>query len=208
MRSRAGTGGLSYLVLIGAVGSVRAQPAEPAVTASAARAVVEAPRPAVGYGAMPGGMTVPDAVTLPQGTLELITLDGYGYRKGALGTAHTMTRALGSIAVAFGIHPLLTIGLSLEGRHDSHENTVTGSDDGYVGDPHVLARFATAAGAARFGAQLGIWVPGKDAPSIAGSAISVDLRALASLPAGPGILSFSSATGSTTARAASITPSC
>ncbi len=42
----------------------------------------------------------------------------------------------------------------------------------------------------RLGAQLGVWVPGKDAPSIAASAISFDLRALASLKAGPGALSF------------------
>ena len=43
-----------------------------------------APQQAVGYGAMPGGIHVPDAETLPKGALELITLDGYGYRKGVL----------------------------------------------------------------------------------------------------------------------------
>jgi hypothetical protein len=139
---------------------------------------------------MPGGLYVPDAETLPKGALELITLDGYGYRKAALAANHTMSRALGSIAVAFGVHDLFSIGLSLDGRYDSHNNAPMGHDTGIVGDPHIIGRVAKAFGTARFGAQLGIWVPGKDAPSIAGSAISVDVRALASLPAGPGILSF------------------
>ena len=165
--------------------------AQPDVAASIPPAAdSEAAQPAVGYGAMPGGMYVPDAVTLPKGAFELITLDGYGYRKAALGATHTMSRALGSIAVAFGVHDLLSVGLSLDGRYDSHNNAPMGHDTGIVGDPHILARVAKGFGTARFGAQLGIWVPGKDAPSIAGSAISVDIRALASLPAGPGILSF------------------
>jgi len=165
--------------------------AEPDVAASIAPAAdSEAAQPAVGYGAMPGGMYVPDAVTLPKGAFELITLDGYGYRKAARGATHTMSRARGSIAVAFGVHDLLSVGLSLDGRYDSHNNAPMGHDTGIVGDPHILARVAKGFGTARFGAQLGIWVPGKDAPSIAGSAISVDIRALASLPAGPGILSF------------------
>lgn len=165
--------------------------AQPDVAAGVAPAADNAaPQPVVGYGAMPGGMYVPDAVTLPKGALELITLDGYGYRKAALGATHKLNRALGSIAVAFGVHDLVTVGLSLDGRYDSHSNAPMGHDTGIVGDPHLLARVAKGVGSARFGAQLGIWVPGKDAPSIAGSAISVELRALASLPAGPGILSF------------------
>lgn len=155
-------------------------PAEPA----------SGPVQVVGYGAMPGGIHVPDASTLPAGALELITLDGYGFRKGALAVDHTMSRAIGSLAIAYGIHELFTLGLSLDGRYDSHDKGPMGSDTGLVGDPHLIARLAKAFGSARFGAQIGIWVPGKDAPSIAASATSVDFRALASLPAGPGILSF------------------
>lgn len=169
-----------------ASGTVHAQP-----TAELTPTVAPAEQ-ALGYGGMPGGIHVPDADTLPQGALELITIDGYGSRKGALNPDHTLTRALGSIAIAYGVHELFTLGLSLDGRYDrsSHTNGPIDPDDGYVGDPHIIGRFAKGAGTARFGAQLGIWVPGKDAPSIAGSAISVDVRALASLPAGPGILSF------------------
>ncbi|MEO6774354.1 MAG: carboxypeptidase-like regulatory domain-containing protein [Kofleriaceae bacterium] len=179
--------GLTCLVLLASAAPVLAQPD---LAASAVPAEAAAPQPAVGYGAMPGGLYVPDAETLPKGALEVITLDGYGYRKAALAADHTMSRALGSIAVAFGVHDLISVGLSLDGRYDSHSNAPMGHDTGLVGDPHIIGRIAKAFGTARFGAQLGIWVPGKDAPSIAGSAISVDVRALASLPAGPGILSF------------------
>jgi Carboxypeptidase regulatory-like domain len=183
--------GLACFVVLGTGGAVFAQPADSVTASIAPTDVANTPR-AIGYGALPGGITVPDAETLPRGALQLITIDGYGYRKGALNPDSTLTRALGSIAVAFGIHELFSIGLSLDGRYDktNHTNAAVDPDDGYVGDPHIIGRFAKAAGTARFGAQLGIWVPGKDAPSIAGSAISFDLRVLASLPAGPGILSF------------------
>ncbi|MEO8845877.1 MAG: carboxypeptidase regulatory-like domain-containing protein [Kofleriaceae bacterium] len=182
---------LACFIVLAMGGGAVAQPGD-SVTASVAPADVASPLQAVGYGALPGGITVPDAETLPKGALQLITIDGYGYRKGALDPDSTLTRALGSIAVAFGVHELFSVGLSLDGRYDKtrHTHAAVDPDDGYVGDPHIIGRFAKATGTARFGAQLGIWVPGKDAPSIAGSAISFDLRLLASLPAGPGILSF------------------
>lgn len=186
--------GLAFVVVSCAAGSSLAQPAASPDSVSASGAPVALaetePQQAIGYGALPGGIHVPDAETLPQGAFQLITLDGYGYRKGGLAPNESLGRALGSIAFAYGVHELFTVGLSFDGRYDRHMNTVHGTDVGYVGDPHILARFAKAAGTTRFGAQLGVWVPGKDAPSIAGAAISVDLRALASLPAGPGILSF------------------
>ncbi|CAN5568244.1 hypothetical protein BH11MYX1_BH11MYX1_40760 [soil metagenome] len=186
--------GLAFVVSSCAAGSVLAQPAVSPDSVSASVTPVAAaeaePQQAIGYGALPGGMHVPDAETLPRGAFQLITLDGYGYRKGALGPSETLGRALGSIAFAYGVHELFSIGLSFDGRYDRHKQPGLGTDDGYVGDPHLIGRFAKASGTTRFGAQFGVWVPGKDAPSIAGSAISVDLRALASLPAGPGILSF------------------
>lgn len=177
-----------------AAGSGLAQPVASTDSVSASATPValveDEARQAIGYGALPGGIHVPDAETLPQGSFQVITLDGYGYRKGALAPSETLGRALGSLAFAYGVHDLFSIALSFEGRYDRHKNTPLGTDDGYVGDPHLLARFAKATGTTRFGAQLGVWVPGKDAPSVAGSAISVDARVLASLPAGPGILSF------------------
>ena len=147
-----------------------------------------APRPPqrIGYGALPGGIHVAAAETLPQGTVELGLLSGFGYRKGLLGADHTFDRAIGQVAIAYAPLANLAIALSLDGRYDRHQGLGTMTDDGAVGDPHLLIRFVAPSGRAAFGGQLGIWVPGKDAPSIAASATSVDARALLSIDAGFG----------------------
>lgn len=170
--------------------SAAAQPAAD-VGATAPADEPAAPPQAIGYGAMPGGLHSPSAETLPKGAVEVFTLGGFGWRSGLLSDDHRFGRGLGDLAVAFGATDILTIGLSLDGRYDKHFGIAPSGDDGYVGDPHLIARVAKASGNLRFGGQLGIWVPGKDAPSIAGSAISVDARGLVSLKAGPGLLSFS-----------------
>jgi hypothetical protein len=147
--------------------------------------------PRVGYGAMPGGLHVATAETLPAGTVMFAALGGYGYRKGLLGPDHTFNRGMGELALAYAPIPHLVLGLSLDGRYDWHTGLGM-TDNGYVGDPHLLARFGSPIGGGRvaLGGQLGLWVPGKDAPSIAVSAISVDARALLSIDAGFGTLSF------------------
>ncbi len=126
--------------------------------------------------------------------MEVATLGGFGWRKGLLGEDHRFGRGIGNLAIAFAPHEAITIGLSLDGRYDKHFGTAamcTDDCNGYVGDPRILVRAAKASGNLRFGGQLGVWIPGKDAPSIAGSAISFDARGLVSLEAGPGLLSFS-----------------
>ena len=142
-----------------------------------------------GYGAMPGGLHVATAETLPAGTVELALLSGYGYRKGLLGPEHTLGRAIGDVALAYAPLSGLVVALSLDGRYDRHRGLSGMSDDGYVGDPHLLVRYGSGSGRVAFGGQLGVWAPGKDAPSIAASAISVDARALVSIDAGFGLLS-------------------
>lgn len=165
------------------------------VTASAAPTDVDpAPSQVIGYGALPGGLHAPSAQTLPKGAVQVATLGGFGWRKGLLGEDHRFGRGIGNVAIAFAPHEAITIGLSLDGRYDKHYGTAamcTDGCNGYVGDPRVLVRAATASGNLRFGGQLGVWIPGKDAPSVAGSAISFDARGLVSLPAGPALLSFS-----------------
>jgi hypothetical protein len=152
-----------------------------------------APRPAqrIGYGALPGGMHVAAAETLPVGTVELGLLSGFGYRPGLLAKDHTLDRAIGAIAVAYAPVASLAVALAFDGRYDKHQGFAGMTDDGLVGDPHLLVRLAAPSGKVSFGGQLGVWVPGKDAPSIAGSAISVDARALVSFEAGFGTLSAS-----------------
>jgi hypothetical protein len=167
--------------------------AQPAADVGATAPVGEsaAPPQAIGYGAMPGGLHAASAETLPKGAVQVATLGGFGWRSGLLADDHRFGRGIGNLAVAFGATPILTIGLSLDGRYDKHFGIAPSGDDGYVGDPHLIVRAAKASGNLKFGGQLGVWVPGKDAPSVAGSAISVDARGLVSLNAGPGLLSFS-----------------
>ena len=181
--------GIPFASILMAAQVVSAQPAD--VTATATAEDDPVPPQAIGYGAMPGGLHAPSAETLPKGAVQVAMLGGFGFRNGLLGTDHELRRGIGNLAVAFGPHPFVTIGLSLDGRYDKHTGFAPTTDDGYVGDPHLMVRFAKPSGNLRFGGQLGIWVPGKDAPSVAGSAISVDARGLVSLKAGPGLLSFS-----------------
>ncbi|HEU4730491.1 MAG TPA: carboxypeptidase-like regulatory domain-containing protein, partial [Kofleriaceae bacterium] len=146
--------------------------------------------PPVGYGALPGGLHVATAEALPAGTVELALLSGYGYRKGLLSSEHTMTRALGELAVGYAPIPHLMVGLSFDGRYDKHAHFNGSTDDGYVGDPHLLVRYAAPAGRVQLGGQLNVWVPGKDAPSVALSATSIDARGLLSIAMGFGTLSL------------------
>jgi hypothetical protein len=144
---------------------------------------------------MPGGLHVPSAEAPDVGTVAVEGLSGFGYRKGLLGPDHRFGRVIGDLAAAYTLAPGITAGLELDGRYDRHYGLAPSGDDGYVGDPHVFGRYVTKpaagdpTGGLRFGAQLGVWVPGKDAPSIAGSAISGELELFATLPAGPGKLS-------------------
>lgn len=145
----------------------------------------------IGYGALPGGLWAPSAETLPKGAVQVALLGGYGMRNDLIGTNTKLARTSGRLAIGFAPHELVSIALSLDGRMDKHSGDAAGTtDDGYVGDPHLLVRAAKASGTLSFGGQLDLWVPGKDAPSVAGSAISVSASALVSLAAGPGLLSF------------------
>jgi hypothetical protein len=148
------------------------------------------PPQGIGYGAMPGGLHVATAEISPRGTVELTAVSGFGFRDGLLESDHTFERALGGFAVAYAPLPQLMLGLSLDGRYDKHEGLAAMNDDGYVGAPHLLARFGSSRGRVVLGGQLGVWVPGKDAPSVAPLAISVDARGLLSIDAGFGTLSI------------------
>lgn len=145
--------------------------------------------PRVGYGAMPGGLHALSAELLPAGTVELAALSGYGYRKGLLDPAHTFSRASGDLAIAYARLPYLMLGLSLDGRYDKHTGLAM-NDDSYVGDPHLLVRVGAPFGKLALAGQVGVWLPGKDAPSIAASAISVDARGMVSFDAGFATLTF------------------
>jgi len=147
------------------------------------------PSQAVGYAAMPGGLHAPSAETLTEGTIEVATYGGFGVRNKLLGPDSKFSRGFGSLAVAFAPTDLITVGLSFDGYFDKHDDG--SNQDGFVGNPNLVLRVGKLIGNLRVGGQLGIWVPGGDAPSIKLGATTVDARGLISLKAGPGWLSFS-----------------
>ncbi len=175
----------AFAVVALASGVVHAEPEVADVAPEAAAAT-----PPTGYGALPGGLHVASAETPDAGTAGVSLVGGYGYRKGLLGPDHTLNRAIGQVALAYAPIAPHVIALSLDGRYDKHSGLSGMSDDGYVGDPHLLVRLAKPFGTVSLGGQVGIWVPGKNAPSIVAAATSVDLRGLLSVAAGPGTLSL------------------
>ena len=171
-----------------------AQPADGAVAAAPAPTAPGAPSGGeaveTGWGALPGGLHVAAADDVPTGQVVVSALAGFGYRKGLLGPGHRFGRVLGDLAAAYAPIPHLALALALDGRYDRHYGLAPSGDDGYVGDPRLLVRYTLTSGRVHLGAQVGLWVPGKTAPSVAGSAISVDAQVVATLAAGPGRLSL------------------
>jgi hypothetical protein len=164
--------------------------AQPADVTAGAGGATNSPAVALGYGAMPGGLKAPSAETLPKGMFGVSLMGGFGVRSKLLGDDHKLQRGIGDIAFAFAPIDSLTLGLAFDGRFDQHEGLDPDGDDGYVGDPRLIARFGKKLGKVSAGGQLTILVPGKDAPSVAASAISVEARGLFSVAAGPGTLSL------------------
>ena len=115
-------------------------------------------------------------------------------------------RVVGSLAAAVTPVPWLTAGLRLDGRWDLHPDDGMGPHSRVAGDPRLLLRLGQAASQdVQLGAELGVWVPGKDAPSLALDATTLDLRALASyLPTGQswGLLGMAGFRWDNSARAA------
>ncbi|MBA2539149.1 MAG: carboxypeptidase regulatory-like domain-containing protein [Deltaproteobacteria bacterium] len=185
---RSSWGIASSLLLVWTSGAA-AQPAD--VTAGTPGVVEPPPAIALGYGAMPGGLEAPSADGLPAGVFGVSLIGGFGFRNKLLSDEHKLKRGIGDIAFAFAPIELLTLGLAFDGRIDKHKGVTPGGDDGYVGDPRLIARLAKKLGPKlTAGGQLAILIPGKDAPSVAASAISVEARGLVTLAAGPGRLSL------------------
>jgi len=105
--------------------------------------------------------------------LFLMSSGGYGYTEGVLNVGDTHHRAAGTLAVDGRPLPWLGLGLRLDGRYDKHQSNMLGSDDGWIGDPRVFVRADSAIGSTvRIGGRVGIWVPGRAAPSVELAAIT------------------------------------
>src|ERR1043166_5738016 len=51
----------------------------------------------IGYGALPGGLHVAAAEGMPQGTVELGLISGFGYRKGLIAADHAIAETADQI---------------------------------------------------------------------------------------------------------------
>jgi Carboxypeptidase regulatory-like domain len=160
-----------------ALGRADVSVAEPEHGAAATRIEVA---PTLGPAALPGGVRTMSAAPLPAGHLSVASFAGLGVRSGLLADDHRYVRALSSLAVAYAPVSRLAVGLALEGRYDRHSGLAPSGEDGYVGDPRLSVRFGERFGGLGLAVNVGVWVPGKDAPSLAPSATTVDVQALGS----------------------------
>lgn len=114
--------------------------------------------------------------------LNLSVAAGYGLMGTVEPANGAHPRALGSLAVAVSPRSWLAFALKLDGRWDFHAGEGSGSYSGAVGDPRLYARAGTQASEAiSVGAELGLWFPGRDAPSFVPSATTLDLLGLFAL---------------------------
>jgi hypothetical protein len=103
----------------------------------------------------------------------------YGFTEsvGPVGGAHH--RAAATLAGAVAPTDWLTLALRFDGRVDAHPDDGRGSHTGAVGEPRLVARAGRDLSPdTQLGGELTLWVPGRDAPSLALDAATVDLRAL------------------------------
>ena len=143
----------------------------------------------LGYGALPGGLRAASAETLPAGTFGFGAIGGYGTRRALLSPDHKLDSGIGDLALSYAPINAITLALSFDGRIDRHQGRLPKVDMAYVGGPHLLARIATSFGRIRIGGQLGVYLPGQEAPSIVPEATTVDVRGLLSIKAGASTVS-------------------
>jgi hypothetical protein len=122
-------------------------------------------------------------------TLYLLSGAGYGYTGAVLGIGDRHHRLAGTLAVDARLVPWLGLALRLDGRYDLHTAPSRPNDDGWVGDPRLYLRadHALAAGL-RLGVRAGLWLPGRNAPSVRLGALSPELAAMLTAPVGGAVL--------------------
>lgn len=104
---------------------------------------------------------------------------GYGYTESQVTGFSAHHRASGVLSAAVAPLRELEFALRFDGRYDWHPGEEA-SDNGLIGDPRVLARAGTVLSEnLHLGGEVGIWVPGADAPSTELAAATLDTRLLA-----------------------------
>lgn len=114
---------------------------------------------------------------------------GYGFTEALAGDSAGHHRAAGTFG--FMAQPLrfLAASLTLDGRYDKHPDDALGSSSSTVGEPRLIVRANEALGDSfALGAQLGLWIPGAEAPSLRPDASTLDALLLATYaPPGSGL---------------------
>jgi hypothetical protein len=127
---------------------------------------------------LPGLVHIGSPLSIPQLTLNAHA--GFGLAGEVQPARGDHPRALGGLAASISRSRALAFALRFDGRVDFHsaENDVDGYS-GAVGDPRMLARAGVSlTEALSLGGELGIWLPGRQAPSIDLGATSLDARGL------------------------------
>jgi hypothetical protein len=111
----------------------------------------------------------------------LLASGGYGYTESVLGTGDAHHRIAGALTLDERPLPWLDLALRLDGRYDAHVFPGQPTDTGMVGDPRLYVRVDQAwPSGLRLGARAGLWLPGRDAPSLDTSALSPEILGIAS----------------------------
>ena len=147
--------------------------------AAAARAHAQSGEAEVGASAAGLRGLYQTALPLAPRELSLRLSAGYGVLERLARAPAAEQRVAGGLSVGVTPLPWLGFGLRLDGRLELHANDGMGSHVAGFGDPRLSARAGHALGDAwSVGAELALWLPGRDAPSWDVSATSLDARAL------------------------------
>ena len=126
----------------------------------------------------------------------VLSAASYGYTESVLGIGDAHHRMAGALMVEGQPLPWLDLAFRVDGRYDLHILPGQPSDDGLVGDPRIYARVDRALGGGlRAAVRAGLWLPGRNAPSIDWSALSPEVTGAVSWVPATGPLSLSANAG-------------
>ena len=113
---------------------------------------------------------------------------GYAYTESVLGTGDAHHRLAGSLALDERVLSWLDLAIRLDGRADIHVLPGLSHQTDLVGDPRLFVRVdRDGPGGLRLGARAGLWLPGRNAPSVDAGALSPEIAGVVSYvsPAAP-----------------------
>ena len=112
----------------------------------------------------------------PGPALAVAAGTGYGFTEGVLDDDDGHHRVLGTLALAGRTRPWLELDAQVTGRYDKHTGATP--DDGWIGDPRLSAQAGGLVGRELWlVGRAGLWLPGRNAPSVELDAATIDVGA-------------------------------